>query len=92
MTLKEALRIVKEFGFTKRTVTTTESGAADVYHYFSYKIGDVPFMLGTDESKSDDQWYGSIFDYGIKFYTIESFASLLLTVKSGEWQESNERR
>lgn len=85
MTLKEALRIVKEFGFSKQTVTTEASGCDHVFHYFNFKLGDLQFMLSNDESDDGNEWYGTIFDYRIKFYTIDSFVTVLLAIKRGEW-------
>jgi len=82
MTLKEALRIVKDYGFVKQTVTTSESGICEVFHYFNYSIGDVKFMLSNDD---EEEWYGSIFDYRIKFYTPESFADVLDSIEKGNW-------
>ncbi len=86
MTLKEALRIVKEFGFEKKTVTSNQSGCDETYHYFTYSIGDISFMLSNDDNPN--VWFGTIFDYGVKFYTINSFVSVLLAIKNGEWNES----
>lgn len=86
MTLKEALRIVKEFGFEKVTVTTKESGNEQLFHYFYIQIGDVQLMLKKDEDLVNTEWYGSISDYKIKFYTKELFHDLCSNVKKGEWQ------
>lgn len=87
MTLKETLRIVKEFGFARKTVTTEASGCDEVYHYFMFKMGDIEFMLSNDESDNGDEWYGTIFDSTVKFYTIDSFVSVLLAIKQGDWNE-----
>ena len=85
MTLKEALRITKEFGFARKTVTTEASGCDHVYHYFVFEIGDIQFMLSNDDSDNGDEWYGTVFDFKIKFYTIDSFVTVLLAIKAGEW-------
>lgn len=86
MTLKEALRIVKEFGFTKRTVPTEVSGSEELFHYFDYQIGDIQFMLSNDGDDANE-WFGTIFDRSVKFYTIDSFVSVLLAIKQGDWNE-----
>jgi hypothetical protein len=85
MTLKEALRITKEFGFARKTVTTEASGCDHVYHYFVFQIGDIQFMLSNDDSDNGDEWYGTVFDFKVKFYTIDSFVTVLLAIKRGEW-------
>jgi hypothetical protein len=88
MTLKEALKITKEFGFARKTVTTEASGCDHVYHYFVFQIGNVCFMLSNDDSENADEWYGTIFDFNLKFYTLESFTSVLQSIQKGEWNES----
>jgi hypothetical protein len=85
MTLKEALRITKEFGFARKTVTTEASGCDHVYHYFVFQIGDIQFMLSNDDSDNGDECYGTVFDFKVKFYTIDSFVTVLLAIKRGEW-------
>jgi len=89
MTLKEALRITKEFGFARKTVTTEASGCDHVYHYFVFQIGDIQFMLSNDDSDNGDEWYGTVFDFKVKFYTIDSFVTVLLAIKAGEWDADN---
>jgi hypothetical protein len=42
-------------------------------------------MLSNDDSDNGDEWYGTIFDYQVKFYTIDSFVTVLLAIKRGEW-------
>jgi hypothetical protein len=86
MTLKETLRIVKEFGFTKQAVPTEASGTERLFHYFHYKIGDVQFMLSNDDEENGE-WYGTIFNHQVKFYTMDSFVSVLLAVKQGQWSQ-----
>lgn len=88
MTLKEALKITKEFGFARKTVTTEASGCDHVYHYFVFEISDICFMLSNDESDNGDEWYGTIFDFNLKFYTYDSFVSVLQAIQKGEWNES----
>lgn len=88
MTLKEALKITKEFGFARKTVTTEASGCDHVYHYFVFEIGNVCLTLSNDESDNGDEWYGTIFDFNLKFYTYDSFVSVLQAIQKGEWNES----
>ncbi len=85
MNLRQALRLKKDFGFQKKTVTTTESGSNKVFHYFEKDINGVSLMISNDEG--DKEWHGSIFDYPIKFYTPASFRGLILSIMEGHWNE-----
>jgi hypothetical protein len=42
-------------------------------------------MLSNDDSDNGDEWYGTVFDFKVKFYTIDSFVTVLLAIKRGEW-------
>jgi virulence-associated protein VagC len=85
MNLRQALRLKKDFGFQKKTVTMTESGHDKVFHYFETTINGLPLMLSNDDD--DISWYGTIFDYPVKFYTPASFRGLILSVMEGHWNE-----
>jgi len=85
MNLRQALRLKKDFGFQKKTVTTTESGSNKVFHYFEKEIKGISMMITNDEDEST--WYGTIFDYPAKFYTPASFRGLILSVMEGHWDE-----
>lgn len=87
MNIREALRLKKEFGFVKTSVPTEVSGAEELYHYFVCKIGDLQFMLSND-GPNEDVWFMTFFDYSVKFYNLDSCASVLLAVKQGEWDAS----
>lgn len=78
MNLKEALK----FRFDKKTVTTKESGDCKVYHYFHKRINGVLFMLSVDDK---GEWFGSIMEYDVKFYTPASFKNVIQAVKDGWW-------
>jgi len=32
-------------------------------------------------------WFGSILDYSVKFYPMESFKSLIKSIQNGEWEQ-----
>jgi hypothetical protein len=83
MNLREVLKLQKDFGFQKKTVTTTESGGKELFHYFEKKINGISLMISIDDGKSE--WYGSIFDYPIKFYTPASFKGLIKSIREGHW-------
>jgi hypothetical protein len=85
MNLRQALRLKKDFGFQKKTVTTTESGSNEVFHYFEKDINGISLVISCDDAQYE--WYGSIFDYPIKFYTPASFRGLILSIMEGHWNE-----
>jgi hypothetical protein len=86
MTLREAIKLKLEYQFEKRTMTTYETGDANVFHYFEMEINGVILHLAPVDDKPT-VWFGSIFDYNVKFYTPESFKSLIKSIQNGEWQE-----
>lgn len=87
MTLKEAIKLKVSYEFKKRTIVTEESGNREVFHYFTITINGCTLHLAS-EDKRPSVWYGSIFDLPIKFYTLESFESLIKSVQNGEWAEN----
>ena len=78
MTLREAI----SFGFQKVTVTTQNSGSSDIYHYFIKKINNVDLMIDVDK---EGNWFGTIFDMGVKFYPANLFRDVVSVVEKGEW-------
>jgi hypothetical protein len=86
MTLKEAIKLKVCYEFEKKTVVTEESGDHEVFHYFSITINGCCLHLAS-EDKRPWIWYGSIFDLPIKFYTYESFDSVIKSVQNGEWAD-----
>lgn len=78
MTLREAI----SFGFQKVTVTTENSGCSDMYHYFIKKINNVDLMIDVDK---EGNWFGTIFDMGVKFYPSNLFRDVVSAVEKGEW-------
>ena len=86
MTLREAFRLKKEFNFKKVTCTTEQTGDGKVWHYFTIDVNGVCLHLAsTDDSLG--VWFGSILDYSVKFYPMESFKSLIKSIQNGEWDE-----
>jgi hypothetical protein len=86
MTLREAIKLKLEFQFEKRTMTTYATGDDKVFHYFEMEINGVILHLAPVDDKPG-VWFGSIFDYNVKFYTQESFKSLIKSIQNGEWEE-----
>ena len=78
MTLREAI----SFRFNKLTITTQMSGGNEVFHYFHKTINGVPLMIDIDK---DGNWYGTIFDMGVKFYTAKLFQDIVTAVEKGQW-------
>jgi hypothetical protein len=78
MTTKEAI----SFRFDKVTVTTEVSGSNEVFHYFQKTINGVPLMIDVDKNGN---WYGTIFDMGVKFYPADLFRDIVNAVEKGEW-------
>lgn len=85
MTLREAIKLKKEFQFEKRTMTTDKTGDTNVYHYFEMEINGLVLHLAPVDDKPS-VWYGSIFDFSVKFYNQDSFKSLIKSIQNGEWQ------
>jgi hypothetical protein len=85
MTLRDAIQLKKDFQFEKKTLTTLYTGDK-VYHYFTLIVNGVSLHLAPDDNR-DNVWYGSIFDYSVKFYTWDSFKSLIKSIQNGEWDE-----
>lgn len=86
MTLREAIKLKLEYQFEKRTITTEQTGDDKVFHYFQIEINGVALLLSPLDDKPT-VWFGSIFDYNVKFFTSESFKSLIKSIQNGEWQE-----
>lgn len=87
MTLKEAIKIKLEYDFVKRTMTTEKTGDTTVFHYFVMEMNGITFML----SPLDDNpnvWFGSLFDWNVKFFTPETFKSVIKSIQNGEWAEN----
>jgi len=78
MTLREAI----SFRFQKVTMTTQMTGDTSVLHYFSKTINNVPLMIDVDKNGN---WFGTIFDMGVKFYTPGLFRDIVKAVEKGEW-------
>ena len=78
MTLREAI----SFRFQKVTMTTQMTGDTSVFHYFQKTINNVPLMIDVDDKGN---WYGTIFDMGVKFYTPGLFKDIVKAVEKGEW-------
>lgn len=83
MKLREALKLKKEFEFEKKTVTTEYSGADETFHYFDAKMNGFDLMIDQD----GNEWFGTIFDYPVRFYTYASFKGLIKSIQKGEWHE-----
>jgi hypothetical protein len=84
MTLKEAICLKLKYQFEKETMTTTNTGDGSVFHYFRKTINDVTIHISPAEDK-EGVWYGSIFDFNIKFYAVGSFEELIKSITKGEW-------
>ncbi len=67
-------------------MTTYATGDDKVFHYFEMEINGVILHLAPVDDKPG-VWFGSIFDYNVKFYTQESFKSLIKSIQNGEWEE-----
>ena len=85
MTLREALKLKKEFEFKKKTCTTEMTGDNKVFHYFILDLNGLDLML--DYDAKDKEWFGTIFNYPVRFYTYPSFKGLIKSVQKGEWCE-----
>lgn len=67
-------------------MTTEQTGDDKVFHYFQIEINGVVLLLSPLDDKPT-VWFGSIFDYNVKFFTTESFKSLIKSIQNGEWEE-----
>ena len=86
MTLKEAIKLKLEYQFEKRTMTTDKTGDDEVFHYFEMRMNGIIFHLApVDDNPS--VWFGSLSDWSVKFYTPESFKSIIKSIQNGEWEE-----
>jgi hypothetical protein len=63
-------------------MTTQMTGDTSVLHYFSKTINNVPLMIDVDKNGN---WFGTIFDMGVKFYTPGLFRDIVKAVEKGEW-------
>lgn len=90
MTLKEAIRLKKQFNFDKVTLTTEHTGDNKVWQYFTLKVNDVCLHLEPCET-NPDIWYGSILHYSVKFYPMESFRSLIKSIQNGDWDSDDKQ-
>jgi hypothetical protein len=90
MTLKEAIRLKKQFNFKKKTCTTAETGDKKVWHYFSLMINNVGLQLSPSET-NPNVWYGSMLHYSVKFYPMDSFRSLIKSIQNGEWDSDEQQ-
>jgi hypothetical protein len=58
------------------------TGDTSVLHYFQKTINNVPLMIDVDD---EGNWFGTIFDMGVKFYTPSLFQDIINAVEKGEW-------
>lgn len=87
MTLKEAIKIKLEYDFVKRTMTTDKTGDTTVFHYFEMEMNGIVFHLApVDDNPS--VWFGSLYDLSVKFYTPETFKSVIKSIQNGEWRDN----
>lgn len=86
MTLREAIEIKLKYQFAKETLTTSQSGDGDVFHYFTITINGVTLHLAP-EDKRPGVWFGSILELPVKFYSVGSFQSVIKAIQDGEWIE-----
>jgi hypothetical protein len=87
MTIKEAIFLKLEYRFEKETMTKSSTGDTSVYHYFRKTINGVTLFIAPLDDNVN-VWYGSIFDYPIKFYAVGSFEALIRSLEKGEWDEN----
>lgn len=82
MTLRETIRIAKEYGFKKVTVLKQDSGCDDVFHYFNTRSNGVDLMIYLDELKN--QWVLDINMGDTYFYNFESVVNIIHAITNGK--------
>lgn len=79
MKLHEALKLKNDYEFSQVHFDDTIPN-----HYFEKKINGMVLIIENEED-NHNEWFGSIVNHNIKFYTYESFKSLIDAVKLGTW-------
>lgn len=86
MTTRDAIKLKKDFYFQKKTLTTEQTGDAKVYQYFELLVNGICLHIAPEDGRSN-VWFGSILEHAVKFYSIDSFRSLIKSIQNGEWDE-----
>ena len=87
MTIRDAIKLKKDFQFEKKTLTKEQTGDNEVFQYFELMINGVCLHMAPEDERPHI-WFGSILEHSVKFYTIDSFRSLIKSIQNGEWDEN----